>query len=105
MEELWTVDRATCQGVGTARQVRRHIESQSFNVDLNKDRMEYVLEPPTFHQETKEVFPSLPFMDSYSPAPTQLTLSAPSTENSSYGIEKKSPYGGLDGCSISSADD
>jgi len=57
MEELWAADRATGQGVGTARQVRRRIESQSFNVNLNEEHMEYVPEPPTFQQETKEAFP------------------------------------------------
>jgi len=49
MEELWVADQATGQGVGTARQVRRHIESQSFNMDLNEYHLEYVPEPPTFH--------------------------------------------------------
>jgi len=42
MEELWAADRGTGQGVGTAHQVRRCIESQSFNVDLNEDHLEYV---------------------------------------------------------------
>jgi len=49
MEELWVADQATGQGVGTARQVRRRIESQSFNMDLNEYHLEYVPEPPTFH--------------------------------------------------------
>jgi len=83
MEELWAADQATGQGVGTARQVRRRIESQSFNVNLNGEHMEYVPEPPTFHQETEEAFPSPPLVDSYSPAPTHSTPSAPSAGNSS----------------------
>jgi len=56
MEELWAADRATSQGVGTTRQVRRRIESQSFNMDLNEDHLKYVPEPPTFHQETEKLF-------------------------------------------------
>ena len=92
MEELWAADRATGQGVGTARQVRRRIESQSFNVNLNEEHMEYVPEPPTFQQETKEAFPSPPLVDSYSPAPTHSTPSAPSAGNSSSrGSKRKAP--------------
>jgi len=83
MKELWAVDRAIGQEVGTTRQVRRRIESQSFNMDLNKNHMEYVPEPPTFHQETEEAFPSPPLVDSYSPAPTHSTPSSPFAENSS----------------------
>jgi len=92
MEELRAVDRATGQGVGTARQVRRRIESQSFNMDLNEDHMEYVPEPPTFHQGTEEAFPSPPLVDSYSPTPTHSTPSAPSAENSlSWRSKRKAP--------------
>jgi len=92
MEELWTADRATGQGVGTARQVRRRIESQSFNVDLKEDHVEHVPEPPTFHQETEEAFPSPPQVDSYTPAPTHSTPSAPSAGNSSSrGSKRKAP--------------
>jgi len=83
MKELWAADRATSQGVGTTHQVRQCIESQSFNVDLNEDHVEYMPEPPTFHQETEEAFPSPPRVDSYSPTPTHSILSTPSAENSS----------------------
>jgi len=89
MEELWAADRVTGQGVGTARQVRRCIESQSFNVDLNEDHVEYVPEPPTFHQKTEEAFPSPPRVDSYSPAPTYSTPSA--GNSSSRGSKRKAP--------------
>jgi len=80
MEKLWAADRATGQGVGTARQVRRRIESQSFNMELNKEHMEYVLEPSTFQEETEK---ALPLVDSYSLAPTHSTPYAPSARNSS----------------------
>ena len=61
-------------------------------MDLKEDHMEYVPEPPTFHQETEEAFPSPSLVDSYSPAPTHSTPSAPSVENSSSrGSKRKAP--------------
>jgi len=56
MEELWAADRATGQGVGTARQVRRRIESQSFNVNLNEEHMEYCQSHPHFSRRLKKLF-------------------------------------------------
>jgi len=58
-------------------------------VDLNEDHVEYVPEPPTFHQKTEEAFPPLPRVDSYCPTPTHSTPSAPSTGNSSSGASKR----------------
>jgi len=61
-------------------------------MDLNKEHMEYVPEPPTFHKETEEAFPSPPLVDSYSLAPTHSTPSAHSAENSSSrGLKRKVP--------------
>jgi len=103
MEELWAADRATGQGVDTARQVRRRIESQSFNVNLNEEHMEYVPEPPTFYQETEEAFPSGGFLQSSSHLFD--TICTFCCKLIIAGIKKKSPHGGLDGCSISDTDD
>jgi len=60
-------------------------------MDLNKDHLEYVPEPPTLHQDIEEAFPS-PRVDSYIPAPTHSTPFAPSVGNSSSrGSKTKAP--------------
>ena len=54
--------------------------------------MEYIPEPSTFDHDTEEPIPSPPVVDSYSPAPTESTPSAPSGgTSSSRGSKRKTP--------------
>ncbi|XP_027915989.1 uncharacterized protein At2g29880-like [Vigna unguiculata] len=91
MEELWSSDRATGEGVRTASQASRIRQQRRLEVDLN-DEMEYTPEPPGYEPRENAYPSSPPSMDEYSPGPTQSVPSVPSGgTSSSRGSKRKHP--------------
>jgi len=50
MEDLWSNDRATGNRVRTARDINSPPDISNFNVNLDDNNMDYILEQPNFEE-------------------------------------------------------